>query len=332
MSAISLENRKKQAFVFDSPIIPPLFSLVMVWLLFWLFVPNFGTVRTVAGVFNAASINAVVVIGVTMLMIAGEFDLSVGAVMAMAAYIFANIMIGGGSPVAAIGLALLISTLMGAVNGLITVYTRLPSFIVTLGTLSIYRGLVWVYSGGEMAQTTEKLVLYDWLNGRLDFVNDLLPRANFRTATLWVILLAVIFQIILTRTRLGNHIFAAGGNAQAAIAQGVNIKQVKIICFALTGALAGLAGILTFSQFSSVFVATGASVELTAIAGAVVGGTLLSGGVGSIVGGLLGILLIDTLRSGVVLLGFPSDNFAAVVGVTIIGVALLIDWIRGRLS
>ncbi|NJN93862.1 MAG: ABC transporter permease [Anaerolineales bacterium] len=332
MSVISLDSRKKQSFAFDSPIIPPLFSVLFVWLLFWLFVPNFGTVRTVAGVFNAASINAIVVIGVTMLMIAGEFDLSVGAVMAMGGYIFANIMVADGSPVAAIGLALLVSTLMGAVNGLITVYTKLPSFIVTLGTLSIYRGLVWVYSGGEMVQTTEKLVLYDWLNGRLDFVNDLLPRANFRTATLWVILLAVLFQIILTRTRFGNHIFAAGGNAQAAIAQGVNIKQVKIICFALTGALAGLAGILTFSQFSSVFVATGASVELTAIAGAVVGGTLLTGGVGSIVGGLLGILLIDTLRSGVVLLGFPSDNFAAVVGVTIIGVALLIDWIRDRLS
>ncbi|HXV43950.1 MAG TPA: ABC transporter permease, partial [Anaerolineae bacterium] len=200
------------------------------------------------------------------------------------------------------------------------------------GTLSIYRGLVWVYSGGEMVQTTEKLALYELLNGRLEFINDLIPRANFRTATIWVILLAIIFQIILTRTRFGNHIFAAGGNPQAAIAQGVNIKRVKIICFAITGALAGLAGILTFSQFASVFVATGASVELTAIAGAVVGGTLLSGGVGSIVGGLLGILLIDTLRSGVVLLGFPSDNFAAVVGVTIVGVALLIDWIRGRLS
>ena len=89
---------------------------------------------------------------------------------------------------------------------------------------------------------------------------------------------------------------------------------------------------MTFSQFKSVFVATGATVELTAIAGAVVGGAMLTGGVGSIIGGLLGILLIDTLRSGVVLLGFPSDNFAAVVGVTIVGAALLNDWIRGRLS
>jgi simple sugar transport system permease protein len=332
LKAIALDYPKKQALFTDSPIIPPLLSVIVVWLIFWLFVPNFGSVRTVSGVLNAASINAIVVIGVTMLMIAGEFDLSVGAILAMGGYVFADIMVDGGSPIVAIGLALLVSALMGAVNGLITVYARLPSFIVTLGTLSIYRGLVWVYSGGEMIQTTEELALYELLNGRLEFINDLIRRANFRTATIWVILLAIIFQIILTRTRFGNHIFAAGGNAPAAIAQGVNIKLVKILCFAITGALAGLAGILTFSQFASVFVATGASVELTAIAGAVVGGTLLSGGVGSIVGGLLGILLIDTLRSGVVLLGFPSDNFAAVVGVTIVGVALLIDWIRGRLS
>lgn len=332
MKAITLETRKKPRFSFDSPIIPPLLTLAVIWLVFWFTVPNFGTVRTVAGVFNAASINALVVIGVTLLMIAGEFDLSVGAILAMGGYLFANTMIGGGSPWLGISLALVVCTLMGALNGLVTVYTRIPSFIVTLGTLSIYRGAVWVYSGGEMAQTTEKLAIYDFLNGRLDLLNDLIPRANFRTATVWVILLGLLVQFILTRTRFGNHIFAAGGNVQAAVAQGVNIKLVKIICFAITGALAGLAGILTFSQFASVFVATGAAVELTAIAGAVVGGTLLTGGVGSIIGGLLGILLIDTLRSGVVLLGFPSDNFAAVVGVTIIGVALLIEWMRERLS
>jgi simple sugar transport system permease protein len=332
LKAITLETRKNSRFSFDSPVVPPLITVVIVWLVFWFAVPNFGTVRTVAGVFNAASINAIVVIGVTLLMIAGEFDLSVGAILAMGGYLFANTMVSGGSPWVGIGLALLVCTLMGTINGLVTVYTRIPSFIVTLGTLSIYRGAVWVYSGGGIIQTTEKLAIYEFLNGRLDLINDLLPRANFRTATVWVILLAVIFQVILTRTRFGNHIFAAGGNAEAATAQGVNIKLVKIICFSINGALAGLAGILTFSQFASVFVATGATVELTAIAGAVVGGTLLTGGVGSIIGGLLGILLIDTLRSGVVLLGFPSDNFAAVVGVTIVGVALLIEWMRGRLS
>jgi simple sugar transport system permease protein len=330
LNAVDVGRRRKWLSFRDSPILPPLITNILVWVLFWALVPNFGTIRTVSGVLGAASINAVVVIGVTMLMIAGEFDLSVGAIIAMGAYIFANIVMGGGSPVVAVILALLVTAVMGVINGLVTVYTRIPSFIVTLGTRSIYRGAVWVYSTGLMVQTTEKLPVYDFFNGRLEAINVHFSQANFRSATLWMILLAVLFQIILTRSRFGNHVFAAGGNPLAAIAQGVNVKLVKIICFTITGLLSGLAGILTFSQFASVFVATGANVELGAIAGAVVGGTPLTGGVGSIAGGVLGILLIDTLRTGVILLGFPSDNFMAIVGITIIGVAILNDWIGSR--
>ncbi len=332
LKAAEADTPKPRRLVGDSPIIPPLVTVLVVWIVFWLVVPHFGSVRTLSGVLAAASINAVVVIGVTTLMIGGEFDLSVGPMMAMGGYLFADIVLADGSPVIAIMVALLATAIMGSVNGLITVYTGIPSFIVTLGTLYIYRGVVWLYSGGLMIQTTEELPVYRLLNGRLDVLNDLLPQASFRTATLWAIVLGFLFQLLLTRSRFGNHVFAVGGNPGAAVAQGVNVKRIKITCFIITGILAGFAGILTFSQFSSVYVATGATVELTAIAGAVVGGTLLTGGVGSILGGLLGILLIDTLRTGVVLLGFPSDNFAAIVGVTIVGVALLNDWIRGRLS
>jgi simple sugar transport system permease protein len=181
-----------------------------------------------------------------------------------------------------------------------------------------------------MVQTTERLPIYDFFNGRLDIVNDLFTRANFRIATLWVIFLGLIVQLLLTRTPFGNRVFATGGNPGAAAAQGVNVRLVKLLCFTLTGALAGLAGILTFSQFFTVFVATAIGVELTAIAAAVIGGALLTGGAGSIVGGLLGILLINVLRTGVVLLGVPSDNFEAIVGVTIIGAVVLNNWIRGR--
>ncbi len=331
MSETDTGMRKSRRLLGDSPIMPPLVTVAAIWIVFWVVVPHFGTIRTVSGVLAAASINAIVVIGVALLMIAGEFDLSVGPVMAMAGYIFADIMMPGGSPVLAVGAALVVAACMGAINGLITVRFGIPSFIVTLGTLSIYRGAVWVYSGGLMAQSTEQLPAYDLLNGRLNVINDLFSGANFRTALLWVILLGFLFQYLLTRTRFGNHVFAVGGNPQAALAQGVNIKRVKVTCFVITSTLAGFAGILTFSQFLSVYVATGATVELTAIAGAVVGGALLTGGVGSILGGLLGILLIDTLRTGVVLLGFPSDNFVAIVGVTIVGIALLNEWIRGRL-
>jgi simple sugar transport system permease protein len=323
-------TEEKRRLLGDSPIVPPLITLVAIFILFWVFVPNFGTMRTVSGFVNAASINAIVVIGVTLLMIAGEFDLSVGAMVAMGGYIFAGMVMSDGSPIIAVTLTLAVTAVLGAINGAITIWTGIPSFIVTLGTRSIYRAAVWLYSGGLMLQTTTKLPVYDFFNGRLDLVNDLFQRANFRTVTVWAILLGLIVQFVLARTRFGNHIFATGGNPGAAVARGVNIKWVKLLCFTLTGGLAGLAGIMTFSQFSTVFVATGSGLELTAIASAVVGGTLLTGGVGGILGGLVGIVLINMLRTGVVLLGLPSDNFEAIVGITIIGAAILNEWIRGR--
>ena len=288
--------------------------------------------RTVSGIVGAASINAVVAIGVALLMISGEFDISVGAIIAMGAFIFADILVAGGAPLVALIASLSVSAAMGAVNGVLTVNTRIPSFIVTLGTRSMYRGLVWVYSGGVITQVTARMPVQEVFNGRLDVVNALFTQANFRTATLWALGLGVLFQLILTRTRFGNHVFAAGADPAAAKAQGVDVKRVKLLCFVIAGALAGFAGILTFSQFSTVQVVTGANVELKVIAAAVIGGSLLTGGFGSIIGALLGILLIAVLRSGTILLGLPSDNFEAIVGVTIVGAAALNDWIRGRLS
>lgn len=323
-------RREKRSWWGDSPMIPSVLTFVIVFVLFWLFVPNFGTIRTVSAFVNAASINAIVVIGVTLLMISGEFDLSVGAIMAMGAFVFATVIRDVGSPILAVGLALGVTAGMGAINGGLTIWTGIPSFIVTLGTSSIYRAMVWIYSGGLMLQTTDELSLYTFFNGRLDIVNNLFKRANFQTAAIWVILLGLFFQFILIRTRLGNHIFATGGNPRGAKAQGINTKRTKLICFTLAGTLAGLAGIMTFSQFLTVFVATGRGVELTAIAAAVVGGALLKGGVGSVIGGLVGILLISMLRSGAVLLGLPSDNFEAIVGIAIIGAAIINERVRSR--
>jgi ribose/xylose/arabinose/galactoside ABC-type transport system permease subunit len=138
---------------------------------------------------------------------------------------------------------------------------------------------------------------------------------------------------VLVRTRYGNHVFAAGGNPEAAQAQGVNVNRVKVINFMISGALAGFSGVLLFSQFKTVRVATGAGMELSAIAAAVVGGASLTGGYGSIWGALIGVLLISTLRTGVVLMNIPfipPDNFPAVVGVTIVVAVILNNWLRSR--
>ncbi len=314
----------------ESGFVPPFVTLITVTLLGSLFVPQFATMRTISGIVSGTAINAMVVIGVTLLMVAGEFDLSVGATMAMGGYVFATNIVHGGSPVVAVVLALLVSGILGTVNGLLVIWARIPSFIVTLGTASIYRAAVWIVSGGLMVQTTERLPAVDLINGRLDVVNQLFTQANFRTSVVWVLAVGLLVQFVLVRTRFGSHVFAVGGNAGAATTQGVNVNLVKVSCFAITGALAGVAGILTFSEFSTIFVATGLGVELTAIAAAVVGGTLLTGGSGNIIGGLIGVVLIEMLRTGVILMGLPSDNFEAIVGVTIIGAVVLNNWLSKR--
>lgn len=314
-----------------SPIAGPLATFVVAFVLFSLFVPNFLTMRTMSGIINASVLTGIVTIGVTMLMICGEFDLSVGALMAMGGFVYGLATVGGVAPIVALFLALLVPGLLGAVNGLILIWTGIPSFIVTLATASIFRGAVWILSQGNMLQTIEDFVIYDILNGRLDLLNDLIKGANFRTSSVWLLILVVIFQAVLVRTRFGNHVFSVGGNAIAAQAQGVGVKRVKVLSFIITGTLAGMAGVVLFSQFKTVRVATGAGTELSAIAAAVVGGTALTGGSGSIVGALLGVLIISMLRTGVVLTDLiPADNFEAIVGVTIIGAAIFNNWLRQR--
>jgi simple sugar transport system permease protein len=317
----------------ESPIAGPLATLIIVFILFSLFVPHFFALRTVSGIVNAATLVGMITIGVTLLMISGEFDLSVGPLAAMGGYLYAFNTMDGGSPVVALLLAVLVPAVLGCLNGLILVRTGIPSFIVTLGTSSIYRGAVWIISGGMMVQTLEKLTVYDVFNGRLDVVNDLFQGAKFRTSALWLLLVALICQYVLVRTRYGNHVFAAGGDPAAAQAQGVNVRRVKVINFMVSGALSGFAGLLQFSQYKSVQVATGAGWELSAIAASVVGGALLSGGSGSIWGALIGVLLISALRTGVVLLDIPfipADNFPAVVGATIVAAVILNNWLRSR--
>ena len=331
MSAIAARMMPARRWVVESPIAGPLITLVGVFVLFSLFVPNFFTMRSISGIVNAATMTGVITIGVTMLMIAGEFDLSVGPMMAMGGFLYGMNSIEGGNLALAIILALVVPGIMGAINGLIVTRTRIPSFITTLSTMFIYRGIVWVLSGGQMLQTIEEVWIYGVVNGRLNFLADAIENANFRSAAIWLLILVAVVQYVLVRTRFGNHIFATGGNEGAAAAQGVNTKRTKMYAFILSGVLSGLAGIMLFSQYKTVRIASGAGIELQAIAAAVVGGTLLTGGSGSIVGALLGVMIISMLRTGVVLTDLiPADNFGAIVGVTIIGAAVFNNWVRSK--
>jgi simple sugar transport system permease protein len=336
----------------NSPVAGPLLTFVLVFIFFLIFAPNFATWRTISGIITAVSISGFVTMGITFLMISGEFDLSVAPMIAMSGYLYGTISTGadsvivdtllklgfpveGGNVGLAIFAGLLVPSIMGAINGLILILTNIPSFIVTLGTRQIFRGIVWIFAGGVLFQTIENLPIYKVFNGRFEWGNNLsfLEGANFRTAMFWMVGAAILLQFILVRTRFGNHIFAVGGGEGAANAQGVRVKRTRVMAFILNGFLAGMAGIISFSQFNSVRVAEQAGIELTAIAASVVGGALLTGGYGSVWGAIIGILIINTLRSGVILLKIPyitADNFPAVVGVTIIAAVIFNNYLRNR--
>lgn len=282
---------------------------------------HFLTPIPIANILTFASITGIMVIGVAMLMISGEFDLSVGSTFAVAAYIFALTLNAGVAPVLALLLTLLISAVLGLVNGLIVIGTGIPSFITTLGTMLAYRGIARGIGGGDFAfyAAEEKPALFSILNGAIEPINRLFtPAANLRVSIVWFFAIAFIVSMILMRTQYGNWTFATGGNPGAARAQGVAIMRVKLINFVLSGFLAGLAGVIQFGHRASVDPLRGEGLELIAVAACVIGGVRLTGGYGTIFGAVIGVLLLQMLEQGLVLMQIPVQIFQAVAGAILI--------------
>jgi len=294
---------------------------VIIFLFFSFSTEAFVSAYSLSNILTFGGIFGIVVIGVAFVMISGEFDLSVGSTLAVASYVFALTLSAEIPPILAMGLALIVSALLGLVNGLAIVYSEMPSFIVTLGTLFAYRGLARVLGKGTAAiYTPEKMpALFAYLNGYISPINQLFsPAGNFRASSFWFIGLVILMTIVLMRTRYGNWTFATGGNPDAALAQGINVKKVKIINFTISGLLAGLAGVLIFAQRNSATPLVGLGIELIAVAAAVIGGIRLSGGHGTIIGASIGILLMSMLEQGLALMGIPNEIFRAVAGFIII--------------
>ena len=388
--------------------------------------------RSIASIVTNAASQGIIAIGVTMLMISGEFDLSVGSILGLSALMFIiaastgpaglvtlipfgigdrlvenlNIPRAGMGGLASIAVALVTGATLGLINGLLLVWTRIPSFIVTLGTLYIYRSIMLsIIPGGTIARYTReemvwsfhplviiglavlvvalllillwpalrraylraqenggagkilpglrlivtagtmaaivvvgaliinayagnlrdsvKVPFFDIINGQLTFI-----KYNFRAAIIWWALIAAIFTVVLTSTRYGNAVFAAGGNPEAARAQGVNVRRVKVTNFVISGMLAAVAGITEAARFKVVEPLRGTGYELDVIAATVIGGTLLTGGYGSIIGTVLGILIAFMLKTGLVLVGVQADWFRGVLGIIMIAAVVINTNIR----
>lgn len=279
--------------------------------------PRFASAQNVLAIVREASLLCIVSAGVTCLLIAGELDLSVGANFGflLTCIAFMTVLHGVDPWVAGV-IVIFLGTAVGVVNGLLVTQVKLQSFIATLGSMAILRGAANIISGGyPVSARDENRTFYRWIGGHWLWR---LPNVSLAMA---VVLIAG--GIFLGRTRFGAAIYATGGDSEAARCNGIDTARVKVICFAITGGLCGLIAMLMFGWIGLAPNNAGTGFELKTIAAAVVGGTGLFGGRGTIWGTFVGALFLGMLTNGLILMGVPQfwDGIAA--GTLILCVAAL---------
>ncbi|MCL4415697.1 MAG: ABC transporter permease [Actinobacteria bacterium] len=251
-----------------------------------------------------------VALGMTMLIITGEFDLSVGSIFGLSPFIMAYLITKVGVPEwMGFLTAIAAGAMFGLINGLIVTKIKIPSFIATLGTMEIYRGILLLISGGFPLILPVNSLLVKVFTTRIH---------NFPIQFIWFILCAAIMYLLLENRKFGNWTLVTGGNRQAAIAMGIPVDLVKILNFMIIGMLSAFAGSIQVFRIHSATPLTGTGMELNAIAATVIGGTLLTGGSGSIVGAVMGTFILFSVDNILILSGAPGFWFRLFIGLVII--------------
>lgn len=299
-------------------------GLIVIFIVFSLASKYFLTGTNLIAIAVATSVNGVLALGVTFVIVSGGIDLSIGTVMSLSAVMSAVFIANWGLPVP-LGVLAGVGTgmLAGLVNGLIIAKMKVPPFIATLGMLNVAQGLALVISG------VHPLYYPDEAQFNLIAQGAIIPTISIPNGVLILFGAALVGSFILTRTLLGRYTFALGSNEEATRLSGVNTDTWKIAVYTVCGAFAGLGGILIASRLNSAHPETGLGYELNAIAAAVIGGTSLSGGEGTILGTIIGAFIISTLSSGLRILSVPQEWQTVVTGVIVI-LAVFLDIIRRR--
>lgn len=280
------------------------------------------TPSNVALLQRAIPVIGIVALGVGLLMITGEYDLSVGSVYTLAGYSMALLYTAGASPVVALVLTLLMGIVIGTINGLVTVKTGIPSFIATMGSMLLVRGLVrWLSEAGSVSFRPSG-AFADAFTGSIFGVE---------AAFIWFLGLAAVAALLLHRSKLGNHMFLVGGNERTAQAVGIHTHRVKVIAFALSGLAAAMAGILSITRVGTATPAQGIGMELRAIAVCVIGGLFLSGGRGTVLGIVVGACILYMVEDVLLLLRAPGFYLDVFVGAILV-VAVIANTALARRS
>ena len=275
--------------------------------------PNFLSGSNIYLVSRQIALVAIVAIGELFVILTGGIDLSVGAIMGLAGVASAGAMVAGVNPWLAILFGMVVGVLIGVFNGWLVSYVLIPPFIVTLGAQEIARGTILIVTKGWPITNIPKSILFI---AQGDLLRIPVP--------VWIMLVvAVIAQMVLTKTSFGRRIYAIGGNETATFLSGVNVKKIKFFLYVIAAFTASIVGIILVARFESAQADAGTGWEMNAIASAVIGGTSLAGGAGSVLGCLIGACIIGILANGLVLMRVSSYWQTAIIGVVIVLAAVL---------
>lgn len=305
----------------NKPEVGPLVLLVVMLVVFTAINPAFVSITNIGNALTFTVELGLIALAMTLLMTSGEFDLSVGSVFGFSPVVMWTLFNEAALPLpVAFLVAILVALVIGLVNGLFVTRMRIPSFLVTLGMLLVVRGTaLWLTDGFPQRtwdagdQWLSKVLVGEFHIGSLRLFMSLI----------WFILLAILFHYVLTRTRFGNWVQATGGNPVAARNRGVPTARVKTALFMLSAAMSAFAGIISSIRVSAANPNSGTGYELEVIAMVVIGGTALAGGRGTIIGTVLGVLILRLMRNGIVLIGVPGLAYNIFIGAIILGMMAL---------
>lgn len=304
---------------------PDLGALIAFLVLFTIFAigdKDFYNLLNLGAITSRVAEMGIIVVGVTLLMISGEFDISVGSNYALSAVVFGLILNTGLPQFVAFLAAVAVGAFIGFTNGIITLKLGIPSFIATLGTMMFWRGFVLGSSGGSayVRYTDETTLFLRVLNSPFF--------SQFRTSLFWLLIIILIFYYVLAKTKYGNYVYSVGGNPEAARSMGVNVNRVKLINFTLVGLLSGVAGAIAFARYKGIDPYMGQDMALQAIAASVIGGAALYGGYGSIAGSIIGTVIISMIGSALIMIGVGAFWFNSVVGMILIASVVIFSKVR----
>ena len=279
---------------------------------------TFPTKTNLFNLLRQSSTNLMLACGMTMVIILGGIDLSVGSIIAMSGCFAAGAVVWGGMPeIVGLTLGVLSGLMFGLFNGAVIAWTNIPPFIVTLASMNLAKGIAYVFSGGKPIRCMTEA----WKFLGAGYVLGI-------PTPVWTMFIVFFLCVLfLNRTRIGRHIYAVGGNSTAAKFSGISTAKVKFTVFAISGTLAGLAGVTIASRLYSGTCTSGNAAEMDAIAAVVIGGTSMSGGSGKLGGTLIGALIIGILNNGLNLMGVNSYWQYIIKGIVILG-AVYVDYLR----